>query len=89
MTDIEKNIVGELCGGCPGCSLSPRSISDLCTNPVEKYVARIGEWGIGIIKRLDEASSGEERMCLNGELVGGLNAMSARGEAPWGRVDRV
>ncbi len=79
----EKNIVRELCGGCLGCSTRPNSMDGLCSNPIEKYVARIGEWGITIIKGLDEASSGEERICLNADLVAGLNAMSTRGEVPW------
>ena len=34
----EQELLQELCGGCNGCSTGPKGISDLCGNPLEKYV---------------------------------------------------
>ena len=36
---IELELLQELCGGCHGCSIQPTSLWNLCSNPLEKYVA--------------------------------------------------
>ena len=37
-----NGIIIELCSECGGCSKTPTTIDQLCTNPIEKYLYRKG-----------------------------------------------
>ena len=38
----EQELLIELCGNCGGCQPKPTNLASICSNPIEKYLYRMG-----------------------------------------------